>query len=584
MSAKGTIDLMLYRPIKDGKKFNSLFPSSTCKATILSNGDTYYSMDLIKEYIDKYHQQTKKVASVLNKRTLPQTVKSIYDFLYWNIQYKADGSDQQLRSPACSWHDRKNGIDCKSYSIFAGCILRSLGIKFLIRKIKQPGMLPNQFTHVYIVVPNNQATGDLNKGHLVIDATKRINTEPDYIDKYDIPMQHIGLAAAGSTTISQNTDFYGRSQPVKTDVKEAFENFLSFLKDVGVHPKMICAARNYATTFFNRGIDPYFKILKEGFQIEKQIFPYTYNPKNELPRPFKSPLYLASRKAKEAPTRQRSGLNGEGDLEEQLGEEITQIAGDLLKGDFFNSTIGAVLGNGWDLTCWGASNNPKKSKEEVAIDAPAFFKASGLTNQITTQSVNNFIKLTTLYIKHREFGSTNNDLASCTRKGNVAGLAAMKGYRDTIMDAVTRLLNENNGSISKITDTNLSSYSIPLPSGYHNGSLYPHGSITGVSIPVYSVVSPVPIAVPPQTGGLSTDVINQPTTGSNNPGTSNPQNTGGNTNNGPTKPQNPKHQFTTVGANSKVNKASLNPLLIVGLIAGTWYYNKNKKTTQKRLS
>jgi hypothetical protein len=116
--------------------------------------------------------------------------------VYNHFQYKADDEDQLLRSPACSWYDRYNGIDCKSYSILASSILLELGINHYIRKIKQPTFAPDEFTHVYVVVPKDQKTNDLNKGYYIIDGTVTGNYEPEYIetkDEYMNGLQHYSL-------------------------------------------------------------------------------------------------------------------------------------------------------------------------------------------------------------------------------------------------------------------------------------------------------------------------------------------------------------------------------------------------------
>jgi hypothetical protein len=73
----------------------------------------------------------------------------------------------------------------------------NLGIKHYIRQIKQPKFNPRQFTHVYVVVPNNQESGKLDQGHSIIDGTIQSNIEPNYTDKKDVFMNqklpHIGL-------------------------------------------------------------------------------------------------------------------------------------------------------------------------------------------------------------------------------------------------------------------------------------------------------------------------------------------------------------------------------------------------------
>lgn len=151
----------------------------------------------------QYNTQTEKLALVLKKSSLPLTVPSIHDFLFNHLQYKADGSDQMLRSPACSWYDRVNGIDCKSYTIFASCLLYNLGINHYIRKIKQPASEnPNDYSHVYVIVPIDQKNGDTNKGYYVIDGTLRSNKEPFFSESKDFYMQRTKTAGLNGIGIN----------------------------------------------------------------------------------------------------------------------------------------------------------------------------------------------------------------------------------------------------------------------------------------------------------------------------------------------------------------------------------------------
>lgn len=185
------ITALYRRNIKPGTEYNDLIPSSQCESQFRGDGDTYHSMDLIKEFIEDYSYQVAKLAPLLRGSSLKKTVANIYEFLYWHLQYKADGAAQEIRSPQCAWHSRNRGLDCKSFSVFAGAILKELKIPFSIRKIQQQGDTDGAFSHVYIIVHQPNI-----KPHLVIDATKHENTESNYIKKYDIDMKHYGLNAS----------------------------------------------------------------------------------------------------------------------------------------------------------------------------------------------------------------------------------------------------------------------------------------------------------------------------------------------------------------------------------------------------
>ena len=109
-----SINSALHRKLKIGVEFDNLFPKVACKETLLGDGDTTFTLELMKNWATRYQGQTKKIAKRLKKATTVATVQSIYKFLHDHLQYKADGYQQNLRSPACSWKTRKEGIFSKS--------------------------------------------------------------------------------------------------------------------------------------------------------------------------------------------------------------------------------------------------------------------------------------------------------------------------------------------------------------------------------------------------------------------------------------------------------------------------------------
>lgn len=207
-------DAMLYRQLKDGKEYDSLIPKVLCERIPSGDGSTDLSMRLIKEVSNEYSWQMGEVAKVLQKKSLEATCIAIHDFAYSHHQYKADEDDQLLRSPACSWHQRRTGIDCKSYSIIASALLAEMELIHYIRKIKQPGLAPDEYTHVYVVVPKDQQTGSLAKGHYTIDGTLPTVQEPSYLVKTDLKMMHHKLNAPhvqglnGGVSLSQITGLF----------------------------------------------------------------------------------------------------------------------------------------------------------------------------------------------------------------------------------------------------------------------------------------------------------------------------------------------------------------------------------------
>ncbi|KGO84443.1 hypothetical protein Q763_01490 [Flavobacterium beibuense F44-8] len=191
-------DYLLHREVKPGYEFDKLIPKTNCKATFLGKGTTDFSVDEMAVMVKKYYSQMSKVAEHFSNKPLQRTCNEIHKWCYDHFQYKADKAIQYLRSPSCSWLSRFDGIDCKSYSIVASCILTNLGIKHYIRRIKQPGFLPDLWTHVYIVVPKNQKNSKLKEGYYVIDGTVATLQESAYIQNSDLfmDMEHYGLNGA----------------------------------------------------------------------------------------------------------------------------------------------------------------------------------------------------------------------------------------------------------------------------------------------------------------------------------------------------------------------------------------------------
>ena len=163
-------------------------PFSDCSSVKLAVGDTKVAIDNMAVWSKKYQHHTKKLAEVFKNKDLQKVCFDIHEFLYNHFQYKIDGKNQNLRSPACAWYQRKTGIDCKSYSIIASTILSNLGIKHFFRRVKQS---PNEgFSHVYVIVPINQKQPhSLTAGYYTIDGTLPTVNEPIFSNKDDVYME-----------------------------------------------------------------------------------------------------------------------------------------------------------------------------------------------------------------------------------------------------------------------------------------------------------------------------------------------------------------------------------------------------------
>jgi len=207
------LNVLLKRPLKDGREYDRYFNDSSCRPKYLGKSDTAFTVRQMKKWAYANARQTKKLAlGEFAGKTLQDTCNAIFDFLFHHVQYELDGTDQNLKSPACTWATREKGTDCKSYSIFASTILTNLGIKHYFRRVKQPndlwsgqGIDPNLWSHVYVIVPKNQKNPRTNKNeYFVIDATVSGNNEVSYSAKSDtfmskVNLPHYGLQAPART-------------------------------------------------------------------------------------------------------------------------------------------------------------------------------------------------------------------------------------------------------------------------------------------------------------------------------------------------------------------------------------------------
>src|SRR5690606_28862497 len=142
-----------YRPIKDGSQYNRFFSAPDSEdRVILDNGDVDDTVELMKKVVWKYIDDTKEIAKELHSKSIRQTCRNIWEFLYNHIQYRLDKKGvEQLRRPCRSWADRTQGIDCDCFSIFVSSILTNLQIPHSFRITKYG--TSEVFQHVYVIVP-----------------------------------------------------------------------------------------------------------------------------------------------------------------------------------------------------------------------------------------------------------------------------------------------------------------------------------------------------------------------------------------------------------------------------------------------
>ena len=178
-----------YRAIKNGNEYDKYFPTPEAQDTvIIENGAVEDTVELMKKVVWRYLEDTEKIAQYLEGKNTLETSSNIWDFLYNHIQYRLDKRGlEQLRRPARSWADRKEGIDCDCFAIFISSILTNLKIPHSFRITKYGG---DHFQHVYVVVPYGRET-------LIIDPVlSNFDYEKPFSEYKDFPMNLNGIDVA----------------------------------------------------------------------------------------------------------------------------------------------------------------------------------------------------------------------------------------------------------------------------------------------------------------------------------------------------------------------------------------------------
>jgi len=410
------INTALHRDIRKGDAFNKYFPKSSCKSVRLGTGNTKLAIEEMAKWVHKYSDHSKRIADeYFSKFPIAQLPARIHDFLFNHIQYNIDVYDQNLKSPACSWQTRSKGADCKSFSIFASTILWNLGIKHYLRRVKQPSIYPDSFTHVYVVIPKDQRTGRQDGGYYVIDATLRINKEVDFIQKDDIymepnlpiyglaaPSQTVGLGAALACACQENAqamasvgpNYAGQSaislgagqyRKILGFAVEKFNNYIAALKILSPDSKGVEQFRSLVYAKLATGHDPKLQFTKTGVYVDDQYVNLSDTfAKLSGVRSGKTGLALdpvtVSAILSATQTTNPDGTTTPLDPSKFLSS-LTKI----IPTDFFNSTFGAVFANGFNLSCWNSTFTPSEVAAEVQKIHVPFFerilaKASGSTS------------------------------------------------------------------------------------------------------------------------------------------------------------------------------------------------------------
>lgn len=191
------------RTIKDGSRFDKLFPKPDNKKTLLKrDGEVDETVQFMKQIVNDNNYQTEGIAEYLaiynNDGSINQyeSVKKLWQFVVDYIKYNIEAGEQ-LRTPAKTWfdaqvcarrnpsaNDPKYSADCDCMSIFCGCVLLNWGIPFSFRITGYSDVLGicHGYQHVYTIA---HCTGE----NVICDPVyHKFNEEKTFEIQKTIPM------------------------------------------------------------------------------------------------------------------------------------------------------------------------------------------------------------------------------------------------------------------------------------------------------------------------------------------------------------------------------------------------------------
>lgn len=125
---------------------------------VKANGSVTDTANIMHQAATADKDNMRMLALHLQKDTLPETLQSIFDFVYTHIQYELDSAfTEQVRRPLRTLYDQKGDCDC--YATLIGSLLEALNIPY---KFRIAAYKAGRYQHVYVIVP-------CGEGHYTVD-------------------------------------------------------------------------------------------------------------------------------------------------------------------------------------------------------------------------------------------------------------------------------------------------------------------------------------------------------------------------------------------------------------------------------
>jgi len=271
------------RKIKSGWEFDHLFPKPSGKDhRAKKNADVEDTLKLIRQTVPMSLWQTKKIAAKLKGKTLRDTCRNIWQFVYDHIQYKMDEPGvEQIRSPRRTWYERETGVDCDCYTEFISSILVNLGIPHVLRITKYPKEPPDipTWQHIYPIVPvSGSLSGTLSNrnDYITMDCVKDgFDDEEPFLEYKDYKMRLDYLDGIDNNNAREGEDYEeiemqlmgnGYGEPKTVDMADIYsvhddEQIGNIFKKIGNAVKKVAEVQK--------------KIITKSIDVQKNIIKKT---------------------------------------------------------------------------------------------------------------------------------------------------------------------------------------------------------------------------------------------------------------------------------------------------------------------
>ena len=97
----------------------------------------------------KQYKQVERLAAHLKDDDKMQSAFNIWHWLHTNIKYNYDTpGEEEIRTPARTWADRKTGVDCDCLAVFTACLLLNMGYNPCFEIVAFNNS--PKFSHIYV--------------------------------------------------------------------------------------------------------------------------------------------------------------------------------------------------------------------------------------------------------------------------------------------------------------------------------------------------------------------------------------------------------------------------------------------------